>query len=88
MNKGTVSLHVGHVVEVDITDQLNDAIARGRAIRGTGATKALAARQMFLSLSALPRESIWYAFIHGADLTSRGAVTYYYNLIRVYQRCR
>jgi hypothetical protein len=29
-----------------------------------------------------PREAIWYAIIHGVNLSSRGAVTYFYNMRR------
>ena len=78
----TISLHVGHVVKVQVTDELRRAISTGISALHHGSTKAEAARQIYGLLVGLPRESIWYAFIYGANLTSRGAVTYFYNLRR------
>jgi hypothetical protein len=37
---------------------------------------------MYPMIASHPREAIWYAIMHGVNLSSRGAVTYYYNMLR------
>jgi hypothetical protein len=81
MNKiDTITLHVGHTVEVEVTPLIQDSINIARTARQKGFTKMDAVRKIYPKLASHTRESIWYAIIHGVDLSSRGAVTYYYNM--------
>ncbi len=82
----TITLHVGHVVEVDVTQTIEDVIQLAKKSRSLGMTKMDVVRQIYPKIANLPRESIWYAIIHGVNLSSRGAVTYYYNMRREYSR--
>jgi hypothetical protein len=78
----TITLHVGHIVEVEVTPSITNAIKTARLARATGQTKVAAVRQMYPMIASHPREAIWYAIMHGVNLSSRGAVTYYYNMRR------
>lgn len=81
MNKiDTITLHVGHTVEVEVTPLIQDSINIARTTRQKGFTKMDAVRKIYPKLASQTRESIWYAIIHGVDISSRGAVTYYYNV--------
>jgi len=61
----------------------NKAIALGNKLSKTpDITKAELARQMYPLLKDEPREVIAQAFIEGAGLTSKGAMTYFYNIRR------
>ena len=83
MNKiETISLHIGHIVNVEITPSVEQAIRLARQAIEAGQTKVAAVRMIYPAIANLPRELIWYAIIHGANLSSRGAVTYYYNMRR------
>jgi hypothetical protein len=82
----TITLHVGHVVEVEVTPAIEQVIQLAKQARATGCTKASACRQIYPAIASYPREAIWYAIIHGVNLSSRGAVTYYYNLRREFRR--
>ena len=79
---GSITLHVGHVVSVEVTPLIDKVIQIAKKGRQAGMTKVDAVRQIYPAIAKLPRESIWYAIIHGVDLSSRGAVTYYYNMRR------
>lgn len=72
-----ITLHVGHVVEVEVTQQLEQVIQTARTLRASGSTKVPAVRRICPEIAELPREAIWYAIIHGVNLSSRDAVTYY-----------
>jgi hypothetical protein len=81
MNKiETITLHVGHVVEVEVDPTIEHVIQVARKIRSLGSTKVAAVRQIYPSIKTYPREAIWYAIMHGVNLSSRGAVTYYYKM--------
>jgi len=81
MNKiETIVLHVGHVVQVEVTPLIEEVIRIANQERSAGSTKVDAVRKIFPLIADYPREAIWYAIIHGVNLTSRGAVTYYYNM--------
>lgn len=82
----TITLHVGHVVEVEVTPTIENVIQLAKNARMVGKTKMDAVRQIYPKIADLPRESIWYAIIHGVNLSSRGAVTYYYNMRREWSR--
>jgi len=75
-----ITLHVGHVVNVEVTPRIEQAIQIAVKARQAGMTKVDAIRQIYPTIADLPREAIWYTIIHGVQLSSRGAVTYYYNM--------
>lgn len=62
------------------------AIQIGQAAIKEGKTKADAVRVMFPLVFEEPREVIWQAFIDGAGLTEKGAVTYLYNMRRAHKK--
>lgn len=78
----TITLHVGHTVEVEVTKTIEGVIQIAKQARAAGLTKVAAVRQIYPTIANYPREAIWYAIIHGVNLSSRGAVTYYYNMRR------
>ncbi len=78
----TITLHVGHLVEVEVTQTIERVIYIAKQARAAGQTKVAAVRQIYPTIAHYPREAIWYAIIHGVNLSSRGAVTYYYNMRR------
>ena len=83
MNKvDTITLFIGQVVEVEVTQTIERVIQIARQARATGRTKVAVVRQIYPMIANYPREAIWYAIIHGVNLSSRGAVTYYYNMRR------
>jgi hypothetical protein len=75
-----IELHVGHVVEVEVTAQITKVIKMAKAARKSGLSKIDVVRSVYPQVADLPRESIWYTIIHGVNMSSRGAVTYYYNM--------
>lgn len=87
MNKvDTITLHVGHVVKVEVTPTIERVIQIAKLARASGETKIAAVRQIYPTIADHPREVIWYAIIHGVNLSSRGAVTYYYMMRRAFHR--
>ena len=75
-----MELHVGHVVEVEMTPKIAKVIKLAKSSRKMGMNKVDAVRKIYPEVADLPQESIWYSIIHGVDLSSRGAVTYCYNM--------
>jgi hypothetical protein len=61
---------------------IRDAIAKGKAIIKEGKTKADAAMVIYEALKDESKEVIAAAFVQGATLTEKGAVTYVYNCKR------
>lgn len=87
MNKvDSITLHVGHIVEVEVTPKIEHVIQIAKQARASGETKVAAVRQIYPMIADYPREAIWYAIIHGVNLSSRGAVTYYYMMRRAFHR--
>jgi len=82
----TITLHVGHVVKVEVTPTIERVIQLAKQARASGETKVAAVREIYPMIADLPREAIWYAIIHGVNLSSRGAVTYYYMMRRAFHR--
>lgn len=81
MNKfDTITLHVGHTVTVEVTPVIEESIQHAKTARSLGSNKVDAVRQIYPKIANESKEAIWYAIIHGVDLSSRGAVTYYYNM--------
>jgi len=58
---------------------IQKAIAEGRALIEQGQSKADAARVIFSAIRMEPKEVIVAAFVEGATLTPKGALTYWYN---------
>lgn len=63
-------------------NQITEAVKIGQAIIAEGKTKVEAVRAMYPMIKDEPREVVWDAFIKGAGLTEKGAVTYHYNMKR------
>lgn len=79
MNKiDTIELHVGHTVEVEVVPLITQLIQDAKKVHRSGSSKVDVARWIYPKIENLPKQSIWYTFIHGIDMTSRGAVSYYY----------
>ena len=62
--------------------QIKEAIAKGKALIKEGKSKADAAMVIFEALKAEDKEVVIAAFVQGATLTEKGAVTYWYNCRR------
>lgn len=58
------------------------AIDAGQKVIAGGGTKADAARAMYDSIADKPKEVVVAAFVAGATLTEKGALTYWYNCKR------
>lgn len=68
---------------IDLTaPAIQDAIAQGKALIAEGKSKADAARAIFAIVKDESKELIVAAFIAGATLTPKGALTYWYNCRR------
>lgn len=67
-------------------ENFHKAIQIGQTAIKEGKTKADAVRMMFPMVFEEPREVIWQAFIDGAGLTDKGAVTYLYNVRRAHKK--
>lgn len=63
-------------------EQVKKAVGVGQSIIADGKPKVEAVRAMYPMIKDEPREVIWDAFIKGAGLTEKGAVTYHYNMKR------
>ena len=61
---------------------VRSAIEQGRALISDGKSKADAARAIYALLENEPKELIVAAFVAGATLTEKGAMTYWYNCRR------
>ena len=61
---------------------IKDAIAKGKALIKEGKSKADAATEIFVALKDEEKDVVIAAFIQGATLTEKGAVTYWYNCRR------
>lgn len=70
-------------VKVDLTKPaIKEAIAQGLAVLKEGKTKADAARVIYAATKDEPKEVVVAAFVQGATLTEKGALTYWYNCKR------
>ena len=69
--------------KIDLNKQpIKDAIAKGKALIKDGKSKADAAMEIFEALKAEEKDVVIAAFVQGATLTEKGAVTYWYNCRR------
>ncbi len=64
------------------------AVAAGKALIDEGKTKAEAAMAIFLKIESQSQETIVKAFVEGATLTEKGALTYWYNCRRKVKKQR
>jgi hypothetical protein len=62
------------------------AIAEGRQVLAESGSKAAASRRIFELIHTEPREIVLKAFIEGAEVTPKGAPTYFYNIQRKFKR--
>ena len=69
-------------------DLIRQAIADGSALIAEGKSKADAAMAIFRLIGDSSQESVIQAFIEGASLTPKGALTYWYNCKRKLARER
>lgn len=65
---------------------LTNALKIGQALIKEGKTKVEATRAMYPLIKDESREIICQAFIDGSGLTERGAMTYFYNVIRFFKK--
>lgn len=63
-------------------ETIRQAISEGKALLKDGKTKLEAATLIFQRLKGADKATIIQAFIEGAALTEKGAVTYWYNCRR------
>jgi len=69
------------VVVQDVTGyQL--AVNEGKKLIGEGKTKSQAAMAIYTALRSTDKETVVKAFVEGASLTEKGAMTYWYNCKR------
>ena len=61
---------------------IKEAIAKGKAVIKEGKSKADAAMVIFEALKDEENDVVIAAFVQGATLTEKGAVTYWYNCRR------
>ena len=79
-NIETIELYVGHVVDVEVTTLIENAITIAKEQRSHGGSKIDCVRKIYPAIKHCPKQAIWYAIIQGVSISSRGAVTYYYNM--------
>ncbi len=84
-NAETIELYVGHVVDVEVTSLIEQAIAIAQTQVSKGSSKIDSVRKIYPAIRHCPKQAIWYAIIHGVNISSRGAVTYYYNMKKEHQ---
>jgi len=63
-------------------DLIAQAIHEGQTLIAEGKTKVEAAMAIYRHLNESPQEVVLQAFIEGASLTPKGALTYWYNCRR------
>jgi bisphosphoglycerate-independent phosphoglycerate mutase (AlkP superfamily) len=73
-------------IPVKDAPRLASAISEGKSILKECGSKASAARHIFELIHDEHRDIILKAFIEGADVTPKGAPTYYYNISRKFKR--
>ena len=73
--------------KIDLNKPLiKDAITKGKAVIAEGKPKVDAAMSIYQALNAEEKEVIIAAFVQGATLTEKGAVTYFYNCRRKFKK--
>ncbi len=69
-----------------IPEVVEQAILLGMSVISDGQTKVQAVNTMYPLIADQPKERILKAFVDGAGLTAKGAVTYLYNVRRAVKR--
>jgi hypothetical protein len=69
-------------------DTITKAVAEGRSLIEQGKTKIDAAMAIYRLLEDQPQDVVVTAFVEGATLTEKGALTYWYNCRRKMRRER
>jgi hypothetical protein len=64
------------------------AVNEGQALIAEGKTKVEAAMAIYRHLNESPQEVVLKAFVEGASLTPKGALTYWYNCRRKFSQER
>lgn len=67
-------------------DLIAQAVLEGQALISEGKTKVEAAMAIYRHLHESPQETVINAFVEGASLTPKGALTYWYNCRRMLSR--
>lgn len=81
--KTEVTTETKQVAKIDLTKPaIKEAMAQGLALLQDGKTKADAARVIYAAIKDEPKEVVVAAFVQGATLTEKGALTYWYNCKR------
>lgn len=65
-----------------------NAVEEGKRVLAEGKSKADAARAIFNLLPNEKRDVLVRAFVEGANLTEKGAPTYFYNITRQMRRAK
>ena len=73
-------------ITVKDATRLASAISEGKSILKECGSKASAARRIYELIHDEHRDIILKAFIDGADVTPKGAPTYFYNISRKFKR--
>ena len=73
-------IHIGHTVTVEVTEVMKAAITKANKLMLSGSTKIGAVRMIYPMIQDHSKYCIWYTIINGVGISSRGAVTYYYNV--------
>ena len=63
-------------------DLIAQAVLEGQALISEGKTKVEAAMAIYRHLHDCPQQTVINAFVEGASLTPKGALTYWYNCRR------
>ncbi len=75
-----------NLIAVKDAPRLVSAISEGKSILRECGSKASAARRIYELIHDEHRDIVLKAFIEGADVTPKGAPTYYYNISRKFKR--
>lgn len=82
-NSAKESQAAKETVQIDLNKPvIQQAIKRGKELIAESKSKADAARAMYALIKDEPKEVIVAAFVEGATLTEKGALTYWYNCKR------
>lgn len=68
------------------SDAIDIAITAGKAIVADGKPKIEAAMWIYSALVGVDQDTVVSAFIEGASLTPKGALTYWYNCRRKHRK--
>lgn len=82
-SENTTAAAVAQPKKIDLGKAaIKEAIAKGKAVIKEGKSKADAAMVIFEALKDEEKDVVIAAFVQGATLTEKGAVTYWYNCRR------